>query len=81
MNSKEFEVLNKKMNLMYEEIMALVEDFKNETLKRDKIKIEAELENAQSKLNGLHRTGEYVFENILERKKQFKDIDYKFMKE
>lgn len=76
MNNKEFEILNRKMNLMYEEIIALIENFQRETFKQEKEIAKIELENAQSNLNSLYKRKEYFYDDITERKKQFKEEDY-----
>lgn len=79
--NREFEILNRKLTIIYEEIMEMKELFKVERNSKKIKELEYELENTKEKIDHTKEDQKWQLENISERKKWFRDIDDLFPKE
>lgn len=79
--NREFEILNRKLDLIYEEIMEMKEIFKIERNSKKIKELEYELESTKENIDRTREEQKWQLENISERKKWFRDIDDLFPKE
>lgn len=79
--NREFEILNKKLDLIYEELMEMKEIFKIERNSKKIKELEYELESTKENIDRTREEQKWQLENISERKKWFRDIGELFPKE
>lgn len=79
--NREFEILNRKLTIIYEEIMEMKELFKVERNFKQIKELEYELENTKEKIERTKEERKWQLENISERKKWFENVDNIFPKE
>ena len=79
--NREFEILNRKLTIIYEEIMEMKELFKVERNFKQIKELEYELENTKEKIERTKDEQKWQLENISERKKWFENVDNIFPKE
>lgn len=79
--NREFEILNRKLNIIYEEIMEMKEVFKLEKSFKEIKELECEAENIEEKIKRSKEEQRWQMENISERKKWFENVEKIFPKE
>lgn len=79
--NREFEILNEKLNNIYNEILYLRQDFEKSKYEQEKKTLEYKLENAQEELERHKENIRFIFENIEEKGKYFRSIQERFPKE
>ena len=79
--NREFEILNRKLTIIYEERMEMKEAFKQEKLLKEIKELEYEVEKTKEKIERTKDEQKWQLENISGRKKWFENIDNIFHKE
>lgn len=74
--SKEFEILNQKLNLMYQEILELRIDFREVECEAKIKRLEYEFKEGESRINNTKDNIKYFHENIDRQKERFRKIDF-----
>ena len=79
--NREFNILNTKLNVLFEELMWLKKDFQRATFEREKKELEYKVKNAQDELNCFKDNQRFIFERLDEARDRFHRIEYEFPKE
>lgn len=79
--NREFNILNTKLNVLFEELMWLKKDFQRETFEREKKELEYKVKKAQDELNCFKDNQRFIFERLDEARDRFHRIEYEFPKE
>ena len=76
--SKEFEILNTKLNVLFEELMCLRRDFQKEKYEKEIKELEYKVKNAQDELNYKKEDNRFLFERIDDSRRRFEQIERDF---
>lgn len=79
--NREFEILNRKLTIIYEEIMEMKEAFKQEKHLKEIKELECKAENVKETIKRSKEEQRWQMENMSERKKWFENVDNIFPKE
>ena len=79
--NREYEILNEKLDYMFQEIMWLRNDLAKIEFDRTKKELEYKLEDAKDKLERHKEDARWIMENLDERRKYFESIRNRFPKE
>lgn len=77
---REFEILNEKLDYMFEEIMNLKEGLTRTTFEREEKELKYKVENAQEKLDMHKQHLRWQQEGLVERRKAFRNVRDRFPK-
>lgn len=78
--NREFEILNEKLNMLFEEIMWLRRDFQKEKYEKEIKELEYKAKNAQDEINYKKDDSRFIFERIDDRMKHFRNVEFNFPK-
>lgn len=73
--NKEFEILNTKLNAIFEEIMWLRYDFQREKYEKETKELEYKIKDAQDNLEKHKENARFSFENFDEKRRSFERIN------
>lgn len=79
--NREFEILNRKLEIMFEELMWLRRDFQREKYEKEIKELEYKVKKAQDELNCFEDNQRFIFERLDEARDRFHRIEYEFPKE
>ena len=79
--NREFEILNEKLNTIFEEIMWLRQDFQREKFEKERKELECKVKNAQDELKYKTEDRRFVAERLDDSRNQFRNINNMFPKE
>lgn len=72
--NREFEILNEKLNVLFEELMWLRRDFQRNKYERESKELEYKIKNDQDDLDRYKDNARFVFEQFDERQRNFRGI-------
>lgn len=75
MNNKEFEILNRKMNLIYEELVCLHRSLGVMNFEKQEKELKIQIENDQSIFDVTRKNREHFEDILIDRKREFKSLD------
>lgn len=78
--NREFEILNEKLNMLFEEIMWLRRDLQKEKYEKEIKELEYKAKNAQDEINYKKDDSRFLFERIDDRMKHFRNVECNFPK-
>ena len=78
--NREFEILNEKLNIIFEELMWLRRDFKREKYEKEVKELEYKAKNAQDEINYKKDDSRFLFERIDESMNHFRTAELRFPK-
>lgn len=76
--NREFEILNEKLNIIFEELMWLRRDFQKEKHEKEVKELEYKAKDAQKELEYRKDDTRFLFERIDERTNHFRNIERNF---
>lgn len=76
--NREFEILNTKLNVLFEELMWLRHDFQKEKYEKEIKELEYKVKNAQDELNYRKEDNRFLFERLDESRRRFDMIERQF---
>ena len=76
--NREYEILNEKLDTIFEEVMWLRNDLAKIEFDRTKKELEYKLEEAKDKLERHKEDAKWIIENLDERRKYFRTIKDRF---
>lgn len=78
--NREFEILNEKLNILFEELMWLRKDFQKEKNEKEIKELEYKAKDAQKELEYRKDDSRFIFERVDERMRHFRNIECNFPK-
>lgn len=75
MNNKEFEILNRKMNLIYEELVCLHRSLGVMNFEKQEKELKIQIENDQSIFDVTRKNREHFEDMLIDREREFRCID------
>ena len=76
--NRDYEILNEKIDYIFEELMWLRSDFIKKEYERVEKELKYKVENAEEELNRHKQDIRWIFENLDERRKYYKSIKDRF---
>ena len=76
--SRDYEILNEKIDYIFEELMWLRSDFEKKEYERVEKELKYKVENAQEELDRHKENLRWQFENLDERRRYFRTIKDRF---
>jgi hypothetical protein len=76
--NRDYEILNEKLDYMFEELMWLRSDFEKKEFERVEKELKYKLEDAQHDLERHKQDARWIMENLDERRKYYKTIKDRF---
>lgn len=76
--NREFEILNEKLNIIFNELEELRRDFYREISEKDVKKLEYEAKRAQEEVENRKSCVRFDFERLGEIERGFRNIEYRF---
>ena len=77
--NREFEILNRKLEVLFEELMWLRRYFQRERYDRERKALKYEVENSQDKLKRFEEEQRYIYEREEDVLRKFHNIDNLFL--
>ena len=78
--NREYEILNRKLDVLFEELMWLRHDFQKEKYEKEIKELEYRVKTAQDELNYRKEDNRFHFEQIDEKRRYFRKIEQEFPK-
>ena len=76
--NRDYEILNEKIDYIFEELMCLRSDFIKKEYERVEKELKYKVENAEEELNRHKQDIRWIFENLDERRKYYTSIKDRF---
>lgn len=79
--NREYEILNRKLDVLFEELMWLKHDFQKEKYEKEIKELEYRVKKAQDELNYRREDNRFHFEQLDDKRRIFNQIEQCFLKE